>query len=126
MARIGRRVREGRPRGPTPSSTAATTTGSAAAQSGSEAANDLEPFRDSLRSWTEAAVRRMAESAIVSRDRIDALATACRGMIVISTLDFLYRDRAREETWRGSRSPIYCVASGDRIGAAGGDENPAG
>ncbi len=61
---------------------------------GSEAANDLEPFRDSLRSWTEAAVRRIAESAIVSRDRIDALATACRGLIVISTLDFLYRDRS--------------------------------
>ena len=31
MARIGRRVRAGRPRGPTPSSTAATTTGSAPA-----------------------------------------------------------------------------------------------
>jgi hypothetical protein len=33
MSRVGRRVREGRPRGPTPSSTAATTAGSAAARS---------------------------------------------------------------------------------------------
>ena len=33
MARIGRRVREGRPRGPTPSSTAATTTEPTSAKS---------------------------------------------------------------------------------------------
>ena len=33
MARVGRRVREGRPRGPNPSSTAATTAGSTAARS---------------------------------------------------------------------------------------------
>jgi AcrR family transcriptional regulator len=59
----------------------------------SEIASELEPFRDSLISWTESAVRRLAESEIVPRTRVDACCTACRGLIVISTLDFLYRDR---------------------------------
>src|SRR5271166_2156862 len=34
---------------------------------GSEVAGELEPFRDSLLSWTEAAVRRLAEAGIVPR-----------------------------------------------------------
>jgi len=64
---------------------------------GTEVASELEPFRDSLVSWTEAAVRRLAEAAILSRERVDAFSIACRGLIVISTLDFLYRDRALGE-----------------------------
>jgi AcrR family transcriptional regulator len=55
-------------------------------------ANELEPFRDSLANWTDAAVRRLAEAGIVSRGRVEAFSSACRGLIVISTLDFLYRD----------------------------------
>ena len=42
-------------------------------------------------SWTESAVRRLAEAGIVARDRVEACATACRGLIVISTLDYLYQ-----------------------------------
>jgi AcrR family transcriptional regulator len=61
---------------------------------GSEVAGELEPFRDSLLSWTEAAVRRLAEAGIVPRHRVEACSTACRGLIVISTLDFLYHDKA--------------------------------
>lgn len=70
---------------------------------GSEIAGELEPFKESLRSWTDAAVRRLVEAGVVSRDRLDACATACRGLIVISTLDYLYqekplgRDLAREQ-----------------------------
>jgi AcrR family transcriptional regulator len=60
----------------------------------SEVASELEPFRDSLVSWIEAAVRRLAEVSLVKRDRIDALAIACRGQIVVSTLDYLYREKA--------------------------------
>jgi AcrR family transcriptional regulator len=60
---------------------------------GAEAASELEPFRDSLVSWTEAAVRRLAEWQHIARDRVDACATACRGLIVITTLDYLYNDR---------------------------------
>jgi len=61
---------------------------------GSEVAGELEPFRDSLLGWTEAAVRRLAETGIVPRGRVDACSTACRGLIVISTLDFLYHDKS--------------------------------
>ena len=59
----------------------------------SEIASELEPMRDSLISWTESAVRRLAEVDIIARPRIEACCAACRGLIVISTLDFLYRDR---------------------------------
>jgi TetR/AcrR family transcriptional regulator len=61
---------------------------------GSEIAGELEPFRDSLLSWTEAAVRRLAEVGLVARDRVDACSTACRGLIVISTLDYLYQEKS--------------------------------
>ena len=60
---------------------------------GSEIAGELEPFKDSLLSWTESAVRRLAEVGLVPRDRVEACATACRGLIVISTLDYLYREK---------------------------------
>ncbi len=60
---------------------------------GSDILSDLEPLRDSLVSWTESAVRRLAEAGVVARDRSDACCTACRGLIIVSTLDFLYRDR---------------------------------
>ena len=60
---------------------------------GSEIAGDLEPFRDSLLSWTEAAVRRLAEAGLIARNRLDACSTTCRGLIVISTLDFLYHEK---------------------------------
>ena len=55
--------------------------------------SELESFRDSLLSWTESAVRRLAEAGMIERDRSDACCTACRGLIIVSTLDFLYRER---------------------------------
>jgi AcrR family transcriptional regulator len=61
---------------------------------GSEVASDLEPFKAELTGWTEAAVRRLAEAGVVARERVDACCSACRGLIVISTLDFLYGDKA--------------------------------
>jgi AcrR family transcriptional regulator len=60
---------------------------------GSEIAGELEPFKESLRSWTDAAVRRLAEVGCVPRNRVEACATACRGLIVISTLDYLYQEK---------------------------------
>jgi AcrR family transcriptional regulator len=59
----------------------------------SEIASDLESFRDNLVSWIESAVRRLAEAGIVPRSRIEACAMACRGLVVISNMDFLYRDK---------------------------------
>src|SRR5258708_6188212 len=60
---------------------------------GSEVASELEPFKESLSGWTDAAVRRLAEVQIVPRHRAEACSTACRGLIIISTLDYLYRDK---------------------------------
>jgi AcrR family transcriptional regulator len=60
---------------------------------GAEVAGDLEPFKADLFGWTEAAVRRLAEAGIVARERIADCATACRGLIVVTTLDFLYEDK---------------------------------
>jgi AcrR family transcriptional regulator len=60
---------------------------------GSEVAGELEPFKAELFGWTEAAVRRLAEVGVISRERVDACCAAFRGLIVISTLDFLFGDR---------------------------------
>ena len=61
---------------------------------GSEVAGDLEPFKADLLGWTEAAVRRLAEAGIIARERVDACCAAFRGLILVSTLDFLFGDRA--------------------------------
>jgi AcrR family transcriptional regulator len=80
-----------------------------------EIASELEPYRDNLVSWIESAVRRLAEAGIVPRSRVEACASACRGCVIISTLDFLYRDRslggelARQQVdhlLRGFASPV--------------------
>jgi len=60
---------------------------------GAEIAGELEPFRADLFGWTEAAVRRLAEAGIVARERLGDCATACRGLIVVATLDFLYAEK---------------------------------
>ncbi len=60
---------------------------------GSDLAGELEPFKTELCDWTEAAVRRLGEAAIVTRGRLEACGAACRGLIVVSTLDFLYREK---------------------------------
>jgi AcrR family transcriptional regulator len=60
---------------------------------GSEVAGELDPCKADLFGWIEAAVRRLAEAGIVARERVEACSTACRGLIVVATLDFLYNDR---------------------------------
>jgi AcrR family transcriptional regulator len=60
----------------------------------SEVASELEPFKAELSGWTEAAVRRLAEGGFVPRERVDSCSAALRGLIMISTLDFLFEDKA--------------------------------
>jgi AcrR family transcriptional regulator len=60
---------------------------------GSEMARELVLPKACLADWTDATVRRLADAQIIARDRVDSCATACRGLIVISTLDFLYREK---------------------------------
>jgi AcrR family transcriptional regulator len=38
-------------------------------------------------------IRRLAEAGLIAPERIGACATACRGMIVIAMMDYIYRDR---------------------------------
>jgi AcrR family transcriptional regulator len=59
----------------------------------SEVAGELEPFKADLFGWTEAAVRRLAEAGLVARERVDGCCAAFRGLIVVSTLDFLFEGR---------------------------------
>jgi hypothetical protein len=61
---------------------------------GSEVAGELEPCKTDVFESTAAAVRRLADADIVSRERVEACASACRGLIVISTLDFLYGEKS--------------------------------
>ncbi len=60
---------------------------------GADAALELEGCKGDLTKWMEAAIRRLAEAGVIPRDRVDACTTMCRGMIVISTLDYLYGDK---------------------------------
>lgn len=55
----------------------------------SELAGELEPFKAELSGWTEAAVRRLAEAEVIEREHVDSCGAVLRGLIVISTLDFL-------------------------------------
>jgi hypothetical protein len=41
-------------------------------------------------------IRRLVEAGLIAPERVDACATACRGMIVIAMMDYLYRDRHRD------------------------------
>lgn len=59
----------------------------------SEAAGELEPFKAELFGWTEAAVKRLAEAGVISKGRVDACCVMFRGLIMVSTLDYLYSDR---------------------------------
>jgi AcrR family transcriptional regulator len=59
----------------------------------SQVAEDLEPLKAELLGWTEAAVRRLAEAGLVPRERLEGCSAILRGLIVISTLDFLYGNR---------------------------------
>lgn len=59
----------------------------------SEVAGELEPFKADLFGWTESAVRRLAEAGMIGRDQVDACCAAFRGLLMVSTLDYLFGDR---------------------------------
>jgi AcrR family transcriptional regulator len=56
----------------------------------------LGEIKRSIRSMPELLIEgigRLAEAGLIAPERVGAFATACRGMIVIATMDYLYRDR---------------------------------
>lgn len=56
----------------------------------SEMGGLMKSHATGLVGWTKAAIGRCVEAGIIAQDRVDACATACRGMIVVTTIDFLY------------------------------------
>jgi AcrR family transcriptional regulator len=80
----------------------------------SEVAGELEPLKAELSGWTQAAVRRLAEAGIIARERVDACCAVLRGLIVISTLDFLFEDRplGQDLAHRQVHEILYGFANG--------------
>jgi TetR/AcrR family transcriptional regulator len=60
----------------------------------SDVTGELEPYKAELIGWTEAAVRRLAEAGLIARERLETCCSSFRGLIVISTMDFLFEDKA--------------------------------
>ena len=69
----------------------------------SEVAGELEPCKADLAGWTEAAVRRLAEVGIIARESVEACGVTFRGLILASTLDFLFGDRPLGQDLAGGR-----------------------
>src|SRR5262245_24431276 len=53
---------------------------------------DMEKFKGGMNCLMAEVLRRAAESGVIDPGRVEAFGTACRGMIVISILDFLYKN----------------------------------
>lgn len=62
----------------------------------SEVGGLMKSHATRLVGWTRAAIARCVEAGIIAEDRADACATACRGMIVVTTIDFLYGGKPLE------------------------------
>jgi AcrR family transcriptional regulator len=56
---------------------------------GSGLQTEMCKIREELTEIMEAPIRRMAEAGVIAQDRIDACITLYRGLIIVSTLDFL-------------------------------------
>ncbi len=57
---------------------------------GSELAAELARFGQTLCDLMAGGVRRLAEDGRIATDRVDACTVALRGLLVISTMDYLY------------------------------------
>jgi AcrR family transcriptional regulator len=65
---------------------------------------EIKPAMQALPELLVAAIGRLAEAGLIAPERVGAFATACRGMIVIAMMDYLYRDRHPECTPGGMES----------------------
>ena len=63
---------------------------------GSGMGSHMKCCASKLIGWTKAAIARCAEAGIIAGDRVEACATVCRGVIVVSTIDFLYGGKPLE------------------------------
>jgi AcrR family transcriptional regulator len=63
---------------------------------GPQGSSLMGEIKQSMRSLPELLTQgiiRLAEAGVIDPEKVDACATACRGMIVIAMMDYLYRDR---------------------------------
>jgi AcrR family transcriptional regulator len=60
---------------------------------GSELMAEIKQNMQSLPALLIEGIGRLAEAGLVAPERVGAFATACRGMIVIAMMDYLYHDR---------------------------------
>jgi AcrR family transcriptional regulator len=60
---------------------------------GSELMAEIKPTMQSLPELMIEGIGRLAQAGLIAPERVGAFATACRGMIVIAMMDYLYRDR---------------------------------
>ncbi len=69
---------------------------------GAGLAGELAPLNQEILAIFEEVVRRLSEAGTIEPDRVEACVRACRGMIVISAMDYLYQgaeiesERARQ------------------------------
>jgi AcrR family transcriptional regulator len=89
---------------------------------GSELAGQLEPCKAELTGWAEAAVRRLVDAGILARDRVEACEAACRGLLLASILDFLYRDRPLRPDL--ARQHVHDLLRGFGMGAVAFSKEP--
>jgi len=54
---------------------------------------EFEERKSDLFSLIEASVRRLADAGIIAGEQVGACATACRGILLVGTLDYLYANR---------------------------------
>lgn len=54
---------------------------------------EMERFKGGMRCQMDAIVQRAAEAGVIDPERVEAFATACRGLMVISIMDFLYKSK---------------------------------
>src|SRR4051812_12422707 len=63
---------------------------------GSELLAEVKRSMHTLPDLLDEAVQRLADAGLIAPDRVGACAMACRGMLVITSMDSLYRDRHPE------------------------------
>ncbi len=88
---------------------------------GSGMGSQMKCCASKLIGWTKAAVARCAEAGIIAEDRVEACATVCRGVIVVSNIDFLYGGKPLEVD-RARRLVADLLHGFDARRGAGGSE----
>jgi AcrR family transcriptional regulator len=86
---------------------------------GSGLASEVSRFGEELGGLMTEVVRPLAVAGLIAADRMDDCVLACRGMIVISTMDFLYRGVDLEPSRAGRLVGDLLQGFGGTVGGRG-------